>query len=141
MVETLFDLSSKDELKIQFDLGDETFYSQSISHAYYCIFYCAKAFLISKQVHTKSPNEHKKVYFEFRKFINSGEIDKKLGEIYNDLFIKAEVLLDILLSEKKKRGKYTYFKLPQANKFPAKESLENAKLFFKIIYGLLEKEK
>lgn len=141
LVELLFDLSSVEKLKNQFNLGNETFYSQVISHSYYCIFYCAKSFLISKGVYTKSPNEHNKVYSKFKEFVDSGEIDKNLGIIYDDLFVKAEILLDILISEKKKRGKYNYFKLPQANKPPAKESIDNAKLFFKIINNLVVKLK
>jgi hypothetical protein len=41
--------------------------------------------------------------------------------------------------EKKKRGEFTYQKLSQANLEPAKESLKNARTFFKHVYNLCEK--
>ena len=139
LVETLFQISSKNLLKKQFSLGDETFYSAVISHSYYCIFYCAKAILVEKNIRTKTPNEHKKTYLEFKNLVKSGFIDENLIKIYSDLMIKAENLLSIFLFEKRKRGKFTYHKLPQANKFPAKESIENASLSFKSINNILER--
>ena len=55
------------------------------------------------------------------------------------MVIKAEELLGIFRRERKKRGKFTYQRLPQANFGPARESLENAKKFFKNIYLMLER--
>ncbi|MFT4309657.1 MAG: hypothetical protein ACMXYL_04170 [Candidatus Woesearchaeota archaeon] len=46
-----------------------TFYSAVISHGYYSIFYTAKAYLMSKGIKTESPEEHRKTYEEFRKFV------------------------------------------------------------------------
>lgn len=57
--------------------------------------------------------------------------------IYRKMILRAEELLGIYSREKKKRGDYTYQKLPQANMEPAKESLDNASLFFKAINGVL----
>jgi len=46
--------------------------------------------------------------------------------------------LEIFGNEKQKRGNFTYKTLPQANIEPSRQSLNNAKLFFKHIYNLLE---
>jgi len=117
----------------------ETYYSAVISHSYYAIFYAAKAYLVSKNVHIKSEQgQHQQVYFEFRKAVLKGEIEKELLRIYEEVAIKAEVLLEIFLKEKGKRSEFTYQKLPQANAEPATESLNNASLFFKTINGLLK---
>ncbi len=114
----------------------ETYYSAVISHAYYCIFYSAKAYLAKKGIKTKIPDEHKKTYKEFKKLVFQGIVDKELLKLYDELLIKAENLLGIFKTEKKKRGEFTYQKLAQANLEPAKKSLENAKTFLKNIYGL-----
>ena len=134
----LFDISSNPTIqKEQFRLEkDFTFYSTVISHSYYCIFYCAKAYLNSKNIKTEAPEEHKKTYEEFAKFVEKGILDEELLQIYQEVLIKAETLLKIFKNEKWKRGHFTYHKLPQANKQPAEESLENSKKFFKIIYNL-----
>lgn len=63
----------------------------------------------------------------------------ELLRIYEKILIKADTLLHIFKHEKGKRGKFTYRELPQANKEPAKESLDNAKIFFKHIYTLCNK--
>ena len=118
----------------------ETYYSAVISHSYYCIFYSAKAFLYKNGIITESPEEHKKTYEEFKKFVDSGQIDVELLYIYKSMFIKAEELLGIFKREKSKRGEFTYQKLPQANLHPARESLENAETFFKNINLILNKK-
>jgi len=45
----------------------------------------------------------------------------------------ADALLGIFSIEKRKQGEFTYQKLPQTNKEPAQESLNNASFFFKDI--------
>ena len=118
---------------------DMTFYSAVISHSYYAIFYSAKSILLSKGITTSSPSVHKKTFQQFKKqFVDTGILDKKLLEIYQDLVIKAEVLLEIFKSEKKKRGEFTYTTIPQANKEPAETSLANAKLFVSNIMKVIE---
>ncbi|MBS3089866.1 hypothetical protein J4461_03245 [Candidatus Pacearchaeota archaeon] len=114
----------------------ETYFSSVITHAYYSIFYTAKAYLIMKGIITKAPEEHKKTYDEFRRLVSQGIVDKELLEFYEDVIIKAEKLLGIFKIEKKKRGEFTYQRIAQANLEPAKESLENAKTFMKHIYDL-----
>lgn len=140
LAEAILSLSSKEEIKAILKIEkDMTFYSAVISHSYYSVFYCAKAYLLSKKIKVKSPNEHKKAYNEFKKFVDQGILQKELLELYKEVLIKADTLLDIFKSERKKRGQFTYEKLPQANRQPALDSLDNAKNFFKHIYSLLSK--
>ena len=141
LAKAIFKLSTDKVLKIDFELKEDiSFYSNVISTSYYCIFYSAKAFLLSKGIITKMPDEHKKTLEEFEKLSKSGLIDEELLKIYNDAVIKADELLGIFISEKSKRGKFTYKKLPQANLEPAKESLDNAEKFYKNINLMIKKK-
>ena len=116
----------------------ETYYSAVISHSYYCIFYSAKSYLAKKGIKTESPEEHKKTYEQFKKLVLQGIVDSELLKIYENVLVKADKLLGIFKTEKKKRGEFTYQKLSQANLEPANESLENAKTFLKNIILLCE---
>lgn len=126
--------------KVQIDIMKidipDTYYSAVISHAYYCIFYSAKAYLAKKGIKTESPEEHKKTYEQFKKLVLKGTVDNELLKIYENALIKADKLLGIFKAEKKKRGEFTYQKLSQANLEPANDSLENAKTFLKHIIVL-----
>ena len=139
--EIIMELSLNKDIQINnFNLKKiDTYFSSVISHAYYCIFYCAKAYLLIKGIKTEFPEEHKKTYDEFKKLVEEGVIDVELLKLYKKTLIKAETILGIFKIEKKKRTKFTYQKLVQANIEPAKESIENAKTFFKNIYNLCEK--
>ena len=117
----------------------ETYFSAVIAHSYYGIFYGAKAYLAKKGVEVSAPEEHKKVFMEFKTFVESGELDVELLKIYQEALVRAEYLLGILKEEKKKRGEFTYRTMPQANKEPAKESIEHAKTFYKHIFGILHR--
>ncbi|MFA5723646.1 MAG: hypothetical protein WC979_05290 [Candidatus Pacearchaeota archaeon] len=129
-------LIQKEQFKIETSF---TFYSSVISHCYYCIFNTAKAILINEGIKTDMPNVHKKTFQAFKKFlVKTGKLDKSLFKIYEDMVVRADVLLDIFSLEKGKRGEFTYKTLPQANVEPAKQSLENADLFFKTINKILE---
>ena len=135
-------LKVSDDKQLQlsvFGMKEDTYYSAVISHAYYCIFYAAKAYLLSKSIKTEAPEEHKKTFEEFSKLVEKGIVDVELLKIYHNLFIKADTLLHIFEFEKGKRGKFTYRRLPQANREPAEERIEHAKFFFKNILGLCEK--
>lgn len=135
----LLNLSSQPNIQEQLGIKKaETFYSATITHSYYCIFYATKAYLISKKIQTKAPEEHKKTYEEFEKLTKAGQIDFELLKIYESILIKADALLEILKIEKSKRGKFTYKKIPQANLEPAKESSNNAEFFFKHLNRLCE---
>ena len=140
--ETLKQISEEKDTKKELDLPpDVTFYSAVISHAYYAIFYSTKAILLTKGITTTYPDVHKKTYDTLEKeFVNTGILDKHLLEIYQDLAVKASDLLDIFKEEKWKRGHFTYQLIPQANKRPAEESLNNAKLFVASIKTILLEE-
>ncbi len=138
--QVLFEISGNAQLQqAQFRLEkDFTFYSAVISHAYYCIFYSAKAILINDAIKTEPPEVHKKTIDAFeRHFVKTGKLDVALLKIYKQMIVRADELLGIFAEEKRKRGTFTYQKLPQANKEPAKESLEHALFFFKHINRIL----
>ncbi len=129
----------KEQFKLE---SDFTFYSSVISHCYYCIFYSAKAILFSQEIKTDIPNVHQKTLQAFNKFlVKTGKLDVGLLKIYEDMAVKADVLLNIFSLEKGKRGRFTYETLPQANVKPAKESLDNANLFFRTIRKILVENK
>ena len=136
----LFDVSSNQTLqKEQFKLEKEfTFYSIVIGHSYYSIFYSAKAILVKNGIKTEAPEVHKKTLEEFEKYlVSTGKLDMELLKIYQKMMVRADALLGIFSMEKRKRGEFTYQKLPQANREPAEESLKNALFFFKNINKIL----
>jgi len=138
----LFDISSNPQLqRVQFKLEKEfTFYSSVISHSYYSIFYSAKAILAKIEIKTEAPEVHKKTLEAFEKYlVKTGKLDVELLKIYQKMVVRAEELLGIFSKEKGKRGRFTYQKLPQANREPAKESFDNALFFFKNINKILWK--
>ena len=118
----------------------QTFYSSVISHSYYCIFYSAKAYLLTKGIKTDAPEVHKKTFEAFKNFVKEGVVSKELLKLYEEVLIKAQTLLDIFKTEKKKRGEFTYQRIAQANRDPANQSLDNAKTFFSNIYRICSKE-
>src|SRR3989344_235763 len=125
LAEIIMQLSINKDIQTKIPQIDkpDTYFSSVISHSYYSIFYTAKAYLITKGIITKVPEEHKKTYEEFRKLVFLGTIDEELLRLYEDVLARAEVLLGIFKLEKKKRGKFTYQRISQANLEPAKESL------------------
>ena len=137
----LYAISSNNEKKQEFHIEEEmTFYSGVISHAYYSIFYSAKAILLSKGIKTTTPIVHKKTYEAFKEhFADSGIIDVELLKIYDTMIIRADELLQIFKDEKWKRGHYTYKTSPQANKEPAEQSINNSTKFIKNIKAIIEK--
>jgi len=128
--------------KETFKVNDpETYFSAVIAHSYYSIFYGAKAYLTMKGIEVSAPEEHKKAFAEFKKFVESGELDVELLKIYQEALVRAEYLLGLFKEEKKKRGEFTYRTMPQANKEPAKESIAHAKTFYKHIFAILNGDK
>ena len=130
-----------DDKKMQveiFRMKEDTYYSAVISHAYYSIFYAAKAYLLLKGIKTQAPEEHRKIFEEFSKLVDKGIVDVELLMIYQSMLLKADTLLHIFELEKGKRGKFTYRRIPQANQEPAQESINNAKVFFNNIFRLCE---
>jgi uncharacterized protein (UPF0332 family) len=141
--ETIFAISQKDDLKLELNLiKEDTFYSGAISHAYYSIFYSTKALLLTVKMKTKSPNIHKATLDAFAyHFVINGKLDLELLKIYQSALIKADSLLGLFITEKDKRGEFTYQKLPDANKEPAKDSIDNATKFLTHVKKLIENKK
>lgn len=135
-------ISDNKELQVSvFGMKEDTYYSATIAHAYYCIFYAAKAYLLLKNIKTQPPEEHKKVFEAFSGLVKTGVVDVELLKIYEKMLVKADTLLNILAVEKGKRGRFTYQRIPQANRVPAKESIDHAQFFFKNLYQLVTTEK
>lgn len=124
-------LSEENELKLEFSFPSSvSFYSSVISHSYYAVFYSAKAYLLARSnLILQEQGQHQQVYFEFRKLVKEGILSEDLLNIYEDIKGRAEVLLEIIKTEKEKRKNFSYETIPQANKQPADDSLTNA-LFF-----------
>ncbi len=143
LAEIIFVISEKPNIQTEtFKVNEpETYFSAVIAHSYYSIFYAAKAYLLTKGVEVSAPEEHKKAFEEFKKFVESGELDVELLRIYQEALVRAEYLLGIFKEEKKKRGEFTYKTMPQANKGPAKESIDHAKSFYKHLLAILTGDK
>ncbi|MBI2661909.1 HEPN domain-containing protein [Candidatus Woesearchaeota archaeon] len=137
----LFVISNNPTKKQEFQIEEETtFYSSVISHSYYAIFYGAKAILFVKNIKTEMPDVHKKTYEAFDEhFVKTGILDMEILKIYQKMIVRADELLQIFKDEKWKRGHFTYQTIPQANKEPAEQSIQNAVTFIKNIKLILEK--
>jgi uncharacterized protein (UPF0332 family) len=137
----LFNLSKNSKLKIELGANEsDTFYSAVISHAYYSIFYAAKALLLTKNVRTKPPDVHKKTYEEFKKhFVDTGLLDVELLKIYHTMIVRADELLSLFRLEKEKRSRFTYQTLAQANIPYAEESIKNARKFLENIMEIIRR--
>jgi uncharacterized protein (UPF0332 family) len=118
---------------------EKTFFYSVITHAYYAVFYSAKAYLLSKGIKTEPPEEHRKTYEEFEKFVNSGTLDRELLLIYEDAIGKSDSLLSIFSTEKRKRGFFTYNIKSEANLPYARDSVNNARKFVSTIKALIER--
>ncbi|MEK6889330.1 MAG: hypothetical protein AABW80_04455 [Nanoarchaeota archaeon] len=115
-----------------------TFYSGVIEHSYYSIFNSAKAYIIFKKIILPEQGQHQAVYYQFKKLVQQGIISEDLLKMYEEVKVKADVLLEILEKEEEKRTKYTYKILPQANKEPAQQSLNNAQFFYNYIRQFIQ---
>lgn len=137
----LFTVSNDQKKKQEFQIEEETtFFSSVISHSYYSIFNGAKAILLTKGIKTEMPDVHKKTYEAFEEhFVKTGILDTELLKIYQKIIVRADELLQIFKDEKWKRGHFTYQTIPQANKEPAEQSIQNAVTFIKNIKLILEK--
>ena len=137
----LFETSNDNSKKQIFHVEEETtFYSSVIAHSYYSIFYAAKAILLAKGIKTDPPEIHRKTFEAFKEnLVDSGILDVELLEIYRKMIVRADELLQIFKDEKWKRGHFTYKTIPQANKNPAEQSINNAVNFAKNIKAVLEK--
>lgn len=144
LANALFLLSSKNkQLKKELILEeDDTFYSAVITHAYFAIFYAAKALLLTKGIKTDAPEVHKKTINAFEtEFVKNGELDVALLNIYKEMIIRADELLGIFKAEKKKRGRFTYRIIAEANIPFAEESLKRAGKFVRNIMQVMRDKK
>ena len=141
LAEIIFILSEEPNIQVEiFHINEpESYFSAVIAHSYYSIFYGAKAYLLHKGITVSAPEEQKKAFDAFKKFVDNGELDVELLKIYQEACMRADYLLGIFKNEKKKRGEFTYRIMPQANKEPAKESINHAKTFFKNMFAILQK--
>jgi len=128
------DLAIKNVLGVQIE---KTFFFSVITHAYYSIFYAAKAYLLMQNFKTRPPEEHKKTYKAFDEVVRSGALDRHLLKIYKSEIIKADALLKIFRIERRKRGLFTYSVKSEANLPFAKESIENARKFVSSVKVLI----
>ena len=55
------------------------------------------------------------------------------------MIVRADELLQIFKDEKWKRGHFTYQTIPQANKEPAEQSIQNAVTYIKNMKLIVEK--
>lgn len=140
LADIIFKISHDKDTKLYFRLKEErTFFSSVISHAYYSIFYSAKALLLTENIKTESPEVHKKTFEAFKKhFIDNGKLDVELLKIYKEMIIRADELLGIFSYEKWKRGHFTYSTIAQANIAPALDSIANAKKFLTNILQIIK---
>ena len=75
--------------------------------------------------------------YGIQKELNNEIHDKELLRIYEAEIIKADFLLKIFQSEKKKRGTFTYQMKSEANLPFAQESIENARKFISNIKAII----
>jgi len=142
LANAIFNLSAAPAIKKELGANeDDTFYSAAISHAYYSIFYAAKALLLTKGIRTKSPEIHKTTYWEFKKnFVDTGTLDLELLKIYKTMLVRADELLSLFRKEKKKRGHFTYQTISQANIPYAEESLASARKFLENVLEVVSQK-
>ncbi|OIO64995.1 hypothetical protein AUJ68_04305 [Candidatus Woesearchaeota archaeon CG1_02_57_44] len=103
-----------------------TFYSAVISHAYYCMFYAAKAYLLHCGIQTKPPEEHRKTCRAFARVWKAVNGDPA-----------ASTLQQWLREERDKRSSSAYHRSAQHNRKPAQASLDRARIFYPCIYARL----
>ena len=139
LAEVAFSISNSRKLKEILQIDEEkTYYSGVISHSYYCIFYTAKAILLTKGIKTEAPKIHKKTFDAFKnEFVETGILDVRLLEIYKEMVVRADALLEIFKDEKWKRGHFTYHTISEANREPAEQSIKRAKMFVTNIRNVL----
>lgn len=132
--------NTKDKIELGADEKD-TFYSAAISHAYYAIFYAAKALLLTEGIKTAAPEIHRKTFETFKSaFVDTGKLDVALLKTYRAAIVRADELLGLFEREKWKRGHFTYQTIAQANIPFAIESAEGARKFLSSIFALIRSE-
>ena len=135
----IFSISQDNKLKEVLKLKDEdSFYDWVIQASYYAMFHAVNALLATKRVKILRIDVHRATLYAFCKnFIINKELEDELFFIYEEAEEKALELFASLAEEKKKRGFSAYERLSRMNIEPAKESLEHAQEFLKVIRNIL----
>ena len=111
----------------------------AIVSSYYAMFYITHALLATINIRILKIRVHEATIYALAKyFIINKKLEDNLFFLYEDAEKRAEELFTTLSEEKKKRGRFTYERLPKANKQPAKESIENAAQFIRDIESILK---
>ena len=135
----IFTISQDNKLKDLLKLReDDTFYDWVIQASYYAMFHAVNALLATKKIKILKIDVHRSALYAFCKsFIINKELEEELFFIYEEAEEKALELFASLSEEKKKRGFSAYERLSKMNIEPAKESLEHAQEFLKVIRNIL----
>jgi len=99
-------------------------YDFAVSRAYYAMFYCAKAMLLTRGITTKKHSSTVSLFCE--KFVKSGEFSEELASYLIDAFRKRQI------------GDYDVFIMP--TKDEAEDLINKANLFVKEVKNWLKKE-
>lgn len=140
---SIFEISKNKKIKGLLKLKDnDTFFDWVIQASYYAMFHAVNALLATKRVKISRINVHKSALYAFGKhFIITEELAEELYVMYDEAEQKALELFSSLAEEKRKRGFTAYERLSKMNMEPAKESIEHAQEFLRIIGGILTKKK
>ena len=131
------DVKVKEILKFP---NDATFFDWVVVCSYYSIFHATQALLGIKRVKIVK-RLHNATLIAFAKhFIINNELAEELFLVYENSEAKAAELLDIFEEEKQKRGLFQYHRLSRHNLEPAKESVDNARLFLQAVQEVLKKK-
>jgi len=112
---------SLEAAKVLLERGD---YDFAVSRAYYAMFYCAKAMLLSKGITTKKHSSTISLFCE--KFVKSGDFSEELASYLIDAFRKRQI------------GDYDVFVMPTKNE--AEDLINKADLFVKEVKYWLRRE-
>jgi len=111
-------------LEVARSLFTNEFYGDSVSKAYYAIFFAAKSLLLTKNL---DPKKHSGVISSFNQyFIKTGEIEKELAEI--------------LKFAQKERVSADYDEFYSASPEEARSQLENAERFLGRLKEILQEK-
>ncbi len=138
----IFELSNNNRLKELLKLKqDDTFFDWAIQTSYYAMFHAANALLATKKIKISRIETHKSTLYALGKyFIINKELEEELFLMYEEAEQKALEVFSSLAEEKQKRGFSAYERLSKMNIEPAKESLEHAQEFLKVIGDVLAKK-
>lgn len=138
----ILNISTNNKLKEMLKLRNEdTFFDWTIQASYYAMFHAVNALLSTKKIKISRINVHKATLYAFAKhFILNKELEEELFVMYEEAEQKALKLFSSLAEEKRKRGFTAYERLSRMNIEPARESIENAQEFLKVVGELLSKK-